>query len=56
MDQLFCCAFIQGEKRLALIKPHTISRLELQAAVIAVRMSAIIHKELGVSCRKLSRI
>ena len=39
------CAFIFGKTRLAPIEPLTIPRLELQAAVMAVRMSQTIQKE-----------
>ena len=42
------CSFIFGKTRLAPIKPLTIPRLELQAAVMAVRMSQTIQKELDV--------
>ena len=41
-------SFIFGKTRLAPIKPLTIPRLELQAAVMAVRMSQTIQKELDV--------
>ena len=42
------CSFIFGKTSLAPIKPLTIPRLELQAAVMAVRMSQTIQKELDV--------
>ena len=42
------CSFIFGKTRLAPIKPLTIPRLELQAAVMAVRMRQTIQKELDV--------
>ena len=42
------CSFIFRKTRLAPIKPLTIPRLELQATVMAVRMSQTIQKELDV--------
>ena len=47
-DHSHHCSFIFGKTRLAPIKPLTIPRLELQAAVMAVRMSQTIQKELDV--------
>ena len=47
-DHSYHCSFIFGRTRLAPIKPLTIPRLELQAAVMAVRMSQTIQKELDV--------
>ena len=47
-DHSYHCSFIFGKTRLAPIKPLTIPRLELQAAVMAVRMSQTIQKELDV--------
>ena len=47
-DHPYHCSFIFGKTRLAPIKPLTIPRLELQAAVMAVRMSQTIQKELDV--------
>lgn len=42
------CSLIFGRTRLAPIRPLTTPRLELQAAVMAVRMSQTIQKELDV--------
>ena len=47
-DHSYHCSFIFGKTRLAPVKPLTIPRLELQAAVMAVRMSQTIQKELDV--------
>ncbi|XP_044174392.1 uncharacterized protein LOC122958023 [Acropora millepora] len=47
-DHSYHCSFIFGKTRLTPIKPLTIPRLELQAAVMAVRMSQTIQKELDV--------
>ena len=46
--QSYHCSFIFGKTRLAPIKPLTIPRLELQAAIMAVRMSQTIQEELDV--------
>ena len=40
------CAFVMGKSRVAPIKPITIPRLELTAAVCSVRISQQIHREL----------
>ena len=40
------CSFIMGKSRVAPIKPVTISRVELTAAVVAVRLAHFIRKEL----------
>ena len=47
-DHSYHCSFIFGKTRLALIKPLTIPRLEVQAAVMTMRMSQTIQKELDV--------
>ena len=47
-DHSYHCSFIFGKTRLAPTKPLTIPRLELQAAVMAVRMGQTIQKELDV--------
>ena len=47
-DHSYQSSLIFGKTRLAPIKPLTIPRLELQAAVMAVRMSQTIQKELDV--------
>ena len=47
-DHPYHCSFISRKTRLAPIKPPTIPRLELQAAVMVVRMSQTIQKELHV--------
>ncbi|XP_077973538.1 uncharacterized protein LOC144428324 [Styela clava] len=46
------CAFLMGKSRLAPIKPVSVPRLELTAAVLAVRLGAIIRKELDLSLRQ----
>ena len=40
------CAFVMGKSRVAPLKPVTIQRLELTAAVCSVRISQQIHREL----------
>ena len=40
------CAFVMGKSRVAPLKPVTIPRLELTAAVCSVRVSEQIHREL----------
>ena len=47
-DHSYHCSFIFGKTRLTSIKPLTISRLELQAAVMAGRMGKTMQKELDV--------
>ncbi|XP_039258067.2 uncharacterized protein LOC120334628 [Styela clava] len=51
-DSRVHCAFLMGESRLAPIKPVSVPRLELIAAVLAVRLGAIIRKELDLSLRQ----
>ena len=47
-DHPYHCSFISRKTRLAPIKPPTIPHLELQAAVMVVRMSQTIQRELHV--------
>ena len=47
-DGLNCCAFVQGRSRLAPLKPMTIPRLELCAAVMAVEGEERVKGELKV--------
>ena len=42
------CAFVCGKARVAPLKPHTIVKLELAAATLAVRQTNLIMKELTV--------
>jgi hypothetical protein len=42
------CNLILAKSRVAPLKPTTIPRLELQAAVLATRLSRAIHQELGM--------
>ena len=43
------CAFLIGKSRLAPLKAMTIPRLELSAAVVATRLSQMIHRELDAN-------
>lgn len=42
------CAFVSGKARVAPLKPHTIVKLELAAATLAVRHSNLILRELSI--------
>lgn len=46
------CTLVMGKSRVAPIKVTTIPRLELSAAVVAVRISDMLKKELEVECRQ----
>ena len=43
------CSFVMGKSRVTLLKPVTIPRLELQAAVTSVKVSQQLHRELDLS-------
>ena len=47
-DHTFSCSFVFSKARLAPVKPLTIPRLELQAAVLAVRIGQMLSKELNL--------
>ncbi|XP_046550437.1 uncharacterized protein LOC124260222 [Haliotis rubra] len=49
-----CCAFVIGKARVCPLKPVTIPRLELTAAVISVRISQFLQRELH--CEKLREV
>ena len=46
------CSLLMAKSRLAPVKPMTIPRLELSAAVIAVRMDTTLRNELRISLRE----
>ncbi|XP_055499365.1 uncharacterized protein LOC129701946 [Leucoraja erinacea] len=46
------CTLVMGKSRVAPTKVTTIPRLELSAAVVAVRISDMLKKELKVECRQ----
>ena len=48
------CSFVAGKSRNAPLKTVTISRLELQAAVLAVRMDKAIRMELELDIRRVT--
>ena len=43
------CAFVSGKARVAPIKPHSIVKMELQAATSAVRQDTLLKKELKMN-------
>ncbi|GAA53457.1 hypothetical protein CLF_110267, partial [Clonorchis sinensis] len=43
---MVCCNFLIGKSRVAPMKPVTIPRLELQAAVLSVRLKSLVLREL----------
>lgn len=53
-DHSYHCTLVFGKARLAPVKPLTIPRLELQAAVMVVRMSQTIQKELDVTPNQIT--
>ena len=42
------CSFVVGKARVAPVKTVTISRLKLAAATVAVRLGAVVKRELGI--------
>ena len=46
------CSFLTAKSRLAHVKPMTIPRLELSAAVLAVRIDRALHEELELTIDK----
>ena len=48
------CRFLMTKSRMAPLRPLTIPKLELQASVMAVRLSATLLKELDLAVHKVS--
>ena len=48
-DGTVSCSFVMGKSRNAPIRAHTIPRLELQSALLAVRMNNMIQRELDIT-------
>lgn len=53
-DSTISCTLVLSKTRLAPVKPLTIPRLELQAAVLATRVAQTIMKELEVSTEQVT--
>ena len=51
-DGTITCSFVQGKSRNAPVRAPTIPRMELQSAVLAVRMDKFIQRELDLLIRK----
>ena len=49
VDSICCASFIMGKSRVAPVKPLSTPRMELSAAVIAVRLARFVLRELDVS-------
>ena len=52
VDGICCASFIMGKSRVAPVKPLSTPRMELSAAVIAVRLARFVLRELDVSFDK----
>lgn len=53
VDGRIHCAFVMGKARLALLREISIPRLELTAAVISVKLRAIMREELDVAIQRV---
>ena len=49
IDGRIHCAFLMGKSRLAYVKPMTIPRLELSAAVVAIQLDKMLREELDIT-------
>ena len=54
VDDICCASFIMRKSRVAPVKPLSTSRMELSAAVIAVRLARFVFRELEL-CSGLIR-
>jgi len=54
VEERIHCAFLIGKSRLASLRPMTVPRLELSAAVLAIQLDQIVREELEIPISRLT--